>query len=33
MMIGVAFVGINFLIDMLVGRVDPRIRLQIEEAT
>lgn len=32
MTIGVAFVGINFLIDMLLGRVDPRIRLQIEEA-
>lgn len=33
MTIGVAFVGINFLIDVLLGRVDPRIRLQIEEAT
>lgn len=33
MTIGVAFVGINFLIDILLGRVDPRIRLQIEEAT
>lgn len=33
MTIGVAFVGINFLVDILLGRVDPRIRLQIEEAT
>lgn len=33
MTIGVAFVTINFLIDVLLGRIDPRIRLQIEEAT
>ncbi|WP_435064144.1 ABC transporter permease [Halobaculum sp. EA56] len=33
MTIGVAFVSINFLIDVLLGRVDPRIRLQVEEAT
>jgi peptide/nickel transport system permease protein len=33
MTIGVAFVSINFLIDVLLGRIDPRIRLQIEEAT
>lgn len=33
MIIGVAFVGINFLIDVLLGRVDPRIRLQVQEAT
>lgn len=33
MTIGVAFVSINFLIDILLGRIDPRIRLQIEEAT
>jgi peptide/nickel transport system permease protein len=33
MTIGLAFVTINFLIDVLLGRVDPRIRLQVEEAT
>lgn len=33
MTIGVAFVAINLLIDVLLGRIDPRIRLQIEEAT
>ena len=33
MTIGVAFVGINFLVDVLLGRVDPRIRLRVEEAT
>ncbi len=33
MTIGVAFVSINFVIDVLLGRVDPRIRLQVEEAT
>jgi peptide/nickel transport system permease protein len=33
MTIGVAFVLINFLVDVLLGRVDPRIRLNIEEAT
>ncbi|WP_049996239.1 ABC transporter permease [Halococcus sediminicola] len=33
MTIGVAFVGMNLLIDVLLGRVDPRIRLRIEEAT
>ena len=33
MIIGVAFVSINFLIDVLLGRVDPRIRLQVQEAT
>lgn len=33
MTIGVAFVSINFLIDVLLGRIDPRIRLQVEEAT
>jgi peptide/nickel transport system permease protein len=32
MTIGVAFVSINFLVDVLLGRVDPRIRLQVEEA-
>lgn len=32
MTIGVAFVSINFLVDLALGRVDPRIRLQIEEA-
>ncbi|RDZ62521.1 peptide ABC transporter [Haloferax sp. Atlit-12N] len=33
MTIGVAFVSINFLVDVLLGRVDPRIRLAMEEAT
>jgi peptide/nickel transport system permease protein len=33
MTIGVAFVLINFIVDILLGRVDPRIRLNIEEAT
>lgn len=32
MTIGVAFVSINFLVDVLLGRVDPRIRLRVEEA-
>jgi peptide/nickel transport system permease protein len=33
MTIGVAFVSINYLVDLLLGRVDPRIRLNIEGAT
>lgn len=33
MTVGVAFVSINFLVDVLLGRVDPRIRLAMEEAT
>jgi len=33
MTIGVAFVSINLLIDVLLGRIDPRIRLDIEGAT
>lgn len=33
MVIGVAFVSINILVDVLLGRIDPRIRLQVEEAT
>lgn len=33
MTIGVAFVTINFLVDILLGRIDPRIRLQVEEGT
>ena len=33
MTIGVAFVSINFLVDVLLGRIDPRIRLRVEEAT
>jgi peptide/nickel transport system permease protein len=32
MTIGLAFVTINFLVDVLLGRVDPRIRLAMEEA-
>ena len=28
--IGVAFVTVNFVIDLLLGRVDPRIRLELE---
>jgi peptide/nickel transport system permease protein len=32
MTIGIAFVSINFLVDVLLGRVDPRIRLNVEEA-
>ncbi|WP_332900388.1 ABC transporter permease [Haladaptatus sp. CMSO5] len=33
MTIGIAFVSINFLVDILLGRVDPRIRLAMEDAT
>jgi peptide/nickel transport system permease protein len=33
MTIGVAFVTVNFLIDILLGRVDPRIRLEMEAQT
>lgn len=33
MTIGIAFVSINLLIDILLGRIDPRIRLDIEGAT
>lgn len=33
MTIGLAFVVVNFVIDLLLGRVDPRIRLAIEEGT
>lgn len=32
MTIGLAFVTINFVVDVLLGRVDPRIRLAMEEA-
>lgn len=32
MTIGLAFVSINFLVDVLLGRVDPRIRLGLEES-
>lgn len=33
MTIGLAFVLVNFVIDLLLGQVDPRIRLAIEEGT
>jgi len=33
MTIGLAFVLSNLVIDLLLGRVDPRIRLSMEEAT